>query len=228
VDRIIPSNSRVSAVAPDARMQLIDLDYRSAGAQATRPEVEDNKAGPKLPVVNVEVSAPLFAVISPLIVLTLYMFLSSFLRRLWLAFANLPATFPDGTDLDERGYPSPISGLVRRHLCLLKDNQPIFYKIEYWTTSAIIYFVAPMTIAYLLFVDCRTALPIGITAIHTIAFVMASLIGLATFKSLARLIADRLTFKVDRLPNEELNNLVQIQKDENQERLRRKIAGLRS
>ena len=180
-------------------------------------------ASVKVPVINAEVPATVFAVVSPVIILALYTFLNSSLRRLWRAFAALPAIFPDGSALDERGYPSPIGGLVRHHLNLLKGDQSRFYKVERFVTGAIVNLTAPLTILLLLLFDGLKAVPVYIYTVHGAGLLVAMMICYVMMTSLSDVVADRRSRSVDRLGHAELRELVKVQNDQAQSTIRDRI-----
>ncbi len=81
-----------------------------------------NSGSSPLPIIQTKVPIAGFYWAAPAILLALYCYLHLYLQRLWEGMANLPAIFLDGRKLDECAYPWLLSGIVRKHVPLLKDK----------------------------------------------------------------------------------------------------------
>ncbi|HWA48920.1 MAG TPA: pentapeptide repeat-containing protein, partial [Dongiaceae bacterium] len=73
-----------------------------------------NAGTAKLPFVDVEIPTASFYVVAPAILLVAHIYLQLHLRRLWETLAELPAMFPDGQRLDERGAAWLLANAARR------------------------------------------------------------------------------------------------------------------
>ena len=191
----------------------IILTYQPVAARMRYPALAHHVRahGIKIPVVEAEVPPVVFALVAPLIVVALYAFLSALLRRVWLSLAALPAFFIDGTALDEKGYPSPISGLVRRHLHLMQNDTSAILRAEQIATGLVVYGSAPGTLLTLMLFDSVKQVGFWVSGWHTALFVICLVLCATMYGSLLSIVADRRPRAVDRLHDEELRDLFKLQ-----------------
>lgn len=104
-----------------------------------------NSASSPLPIIQTRVPIAEFYWWAPFLLLGLYLYLHLYLRRMWKAFAGLPARFPDGKALDERAYPWILNGVVRRHFDLLEQRSR-FDVLEEWSAIALAWWFVPLTL----------------------------------------------------------------------------------
>jgi uncharacterized protein YjbI with pentapeptide repeats len=79
----------------------------------------------------------------------MFVYLHLYLQRLWEALAELPAVFPDGRPLDKRAYPWLLNGLVRAHFKLLRNERPLFSRLQSFISILLAWWLVPLTLLLL-------------------------------------------------------------------------------
>jgi Pentapeptide repeats (8 copies) len=85
--------------------------------------------GTTLPFIHAAVAPRHFGWIAPLIILTLFVYMVTYLAETWVQLSKLPAVFPDGSPLDRRAYPLSLNCLIRKYFMRLHQTPPIYYEM---------------------------------------------------------------------------------------------------
>lgn len=85
--------------------------------------------------------------LAPAVLLSLYLVLLFHLQRLWDAVLELPAVFPDGKLLGEKG-PWIVTGLLRLHFRWMNKDAPSTRIIEKFISGALAYWIVPFTLLF--------------------------------------------------------------------------------
>jgi uncharacterized protein YjbI with pentapeptide repeats len=85
--------------------------------------------------------------LAPAVLLSLYLVLLFHLQRLWDAVLELPAVFPDGQLLGEKG-PWIVTGLLRLHFRWMNKDAPSTRIIEKFISGALAYWIVPVTLVF--------------------------------------------------------------------------------
>jgi uncharacterized protein YjbI with pentapeptide repeats len=85
--------------------------------------------------------------IMPALLLAVYLVFQFHLQRLWDAVLELPAVFPDGRILGDKG-PGIIKGLLRAHFRWMNEDAPSTRLIEKSISMFLAYWVAPLTLLF--------------------------------------------------------------------------------
>jgi uncharacterized protein YjbI with pentapeptide repeats len=124
---------------------------------ATRTDVQllTNTMTAELPIVQTEIKIIGFYFVAPFLLFGFYLYFHLYLQRLWEMIAALPARFPDGTTLDEKSYPRPLSGIVRVTVPLLRRDFPPLSALPALGIFMVVWGAVPFTLWGL----CWTYLP---------------------------------------------------------------------
>jgi len=85
--------------------------------------------------------------IVPVLLIGIYMVFQFHLQRLWDAVLELPAVFPDGRVLGEKG-PWIIKGLLRAHFRWMNEDAPSTRLIEKSVSMFLAYWLVPLTLLF--------------------------------------------------------------------------------
>ena len=110
--------------------------------------ITDSVSSP-LPIIGTNIRISGFYFAAPWILFGIYIWFHLYLQNLWKELSHLPATFPDGKDLDEKIDPWLVNGLVRAHLPLLKTHRPFLSKLQVGLSIILIWWVVPFTLVLL-------------------------------------------------------------------------------
>jgi len=83
--------------------------------------------------------------LAPLVILSLYLLFQFHLQKVWEAALELPAIFPDGHPLDDRG-PEIIVGLLRAHFWWMNRERSSTQWVEKTISVLLAYWAAPFTL----------------------------------------------------------------------------------
>jgi len=86
-----------------------------------------------------------FYLISPAVLLILYLVFHFYLQQAWENLMELPAVFPDGRELGASG-PRVVQALARTHFYWLSPQSPSVRFIEKWAVRIAAYWLAPFTL----------------------------------------------------------------------------------
>jgi len=153
-------------------------------AQTRDADLFTNQGTTKLPVVDAEVSVVLFYLLTPAVLLSVYVYFHVYLQRLWEALAQLPAVFPDGETLDRKSHPWLVNDLIRDYFPRLHDECPPLSGIQRRLCVFLVWWLIPVSLLpfwakYLVRRDW------SVTLLHIAALVLAVWIA-ALFYRLAR------------------------------------------
>lgn len=100
-----------------------------------------------LPYVHATTALPTaeFYLISPAVLLILYVVFHFHLQQAWEKLMELPAVFPDGRDFGANA-PRIVMGLARSHFYWLSPDSPSARFIEKYTVRILAYWLAPFTL----------------------------------------------------------------------------------
>ena len=137
-----------------------------------------NSASIALPVVGTQIPIVGFYVATPLLLMTLYLYLNVVLQRFWESLARLPAVFPDGTPVDQRLEHSLFLGLGRRYTPRLNTRdrwQPALVWAQALVGIVVAWVLLPLTLLAFAVRYMPRQDPTGMI-LHMILFV-AALVG---------------------------------------------------
>lgn len=83
-----------------------------------------------LPLVETKIPLGGFYLVSPLILLAIYIYFHIHLQHLWKEIADLPAIFPDGKPADEKIYPWLLNGFASSHIGKLPRDRSLLHIME--------------------------------------------------------------------------------------------------
>lgn len=116
-------------------------------ATTTDARLLTNSASSPLPIIQTEIPIAGFFWAAPVILLAIYIWFHLYLQEMWKRLAGLPAIFPDGKPLDEKVYPWLLTGLVRPHFKLLRENRPPLSRVKVGISILLAWWVVPFTFA---------------------------------------------------------------------------------
>jgi hypothetical protein len=83
-----------------------------------------------LPIVQTPIPIVAFFGATPVLLLTVYLYLHFSFQNLWEALATLPAVFPDGRKLHERALPWILGPIVRIHFKRLECPRLQWFQVR--------------------------------------------------------------------------------------------------
>ena len=100
-----------------------------------------------LPYVHATTAIPTaeFYLISPVVLLILYLVLHFHLQQAWEKLMELPSVFPDGTEFGANA-PRLVMGVARSHFYWLSPDSPSERFIEKWSVRILAYWLVPVTL----------------------------------------------------------------------------------
>jgi len=125
-----------------------------------------------------------FYLIMPAVLLVVYLVFQFHLQRLWDAVLELPAVFPDGRVLGDKG-PGIIKGLLRAHFRWMNEDAPSTRLIEKSISMSLAYWVVPWTLLffwgrYLTMQDMHG------TALHALFLLVATAVAIYSTTKIGR------------------------------------------
>jgi uncharacterized protein YjbI with pentapeptide repeats len=112
-----------------------------------------------------------FYLISPILLLVLFVRFQFLLLRVWSSMSALPAVFQDGQTI-ERGGPWYLMGLVRRHFRWLRESKTPVSLMENVIATLLAYWAVPATIA-LLWIRYLVRQDLRGTSLHVLFFALS-------------------------------------------------------
>ena len=100
----------------------------------------------QLPLISASVPISGFYLVTPILLVLLFLYFHISLHRLWEMLADLPAVFPDGAPLDQRAYPWLLTGVVRSRMSLLQKMKPPLTELQTFISVLLAYAVVPVTL----------------------------------------------------------------------------------
>ena len=100
----------------------------------------------QIPVLDIEVSTTVFLIVTPGVLLVLYILVHLYLQRLWAMMAQLPAIFPDGITVDAKTYPWLVNDRIRTGFPQLNRKPAPMSWLHVTTFGGIVYGVTPVAI----------------------------------------------------------------------------------
>lgn len=128
--------------------------------------VTDRAASP-LPIIQTSIPIVSFYVVTPLLLLGLYLYFHFYLQKLWEELATLPAIFQDGRPLYAKADPWLLSDLVRSHLSKLSYDRPFMSYLQKWISILLAWWVVPIT-EVLFWARYIRRHDLTVTAFHTV------------------------------------------------------------
>lgn len=164
---------------------LLGCSYASLTSMGTtHVQLFSGSSYPTLPLLGTQVPTGLFFFLAPLILLIVFFYLHISLQRLWETIAELPAYFPDGSSLDKKVYPWLVSGIVQTCFSLLSINRPPLSRWQILVSTAILYWVVPLTLL-ILWAKYLVRHEWSVTA-SQVAFLLVAIPATTYFQHLAR------------------------------------------
>jgi hypothetical protein len=87
-----------------------------------------------------------FHLLTPLLLLGLYVYLQLSVQRMWEGLGTLPAIFPDGDPVDAKAHPWLLTGLARTYSPWLQEKGAAPSALEQQVTLLLGYWVVPATL----------------------------------------------------------------------------------
>ena len=144
----------VNDVSGNAQTAFLSMLAACAYCWLTIATTEDarlltNSTSTPLPVIQAPVPIAGFFRFAPFLLLAIFVWLQLYLQDMWRGLACLPAIFPDGKALDEKANPWLLTGFVRPHFKLLRDDRPPLSRVKSTISIALAWWMVPATIAVL-------------------------------------------------------------------------------
>jgi uncharacterized protein YjbI with pentapeptide repeats len=146
-----PALDQVAAISSEARKIFIGLLAACVYSWLVIGTTTDvalilNTASSPLPIINTPMPIAGFYVVGGMLLAAIYCYLQFYLQRLWRTLATLPAIFPDGTALDDKSDPWPLTGLARAYVpCLSRTAADPLRPFENVVTIALVWALVPVT-----------------------------------------------------------------------------------
>jgi uncharacterized protein YjbI with pentapeptide repeats len=102
-----------------------------------------------LPIINTRVSIVSFYLAAPAILLALFLYFHIYLQRLWEKLARLPATFPDGTVIDQKIFPWLMNSLIRLYPTYSGGSGPALLRLQGFLLQVLGWWLVPITMLLL-------------------------------------------------------------------------------
>lgn len=132
----------------------------------------------KIPVLDIEVSTTVFLIVTPGVLLVLYILVHLYLQRLWAMMAQLPAIFPDGVTVDANTYPWLVNDRIRLGFSRLSAHPTPLAWLHVVAFGTIVYGTVPFAIL-LVYLRClirhdwvMTDWHLGFLAVNSAAWIM--------------------------------------------------------
>jgi uncharacterized protein YjbI with pentapeptide repeats len=144
----------VNNVSENAQTAFLSMLAACAYCWLTIATTEDarlltNSTSSPLPVIQTPVPIAGFFWFAPFLLLAIFVWFHLYLQDMWNGLAGLPAFFPDGKALDEKANPWLLTGFVRPHFKLLRDDRPPLSRLKSAISIALAWWLVPVTIAVL-------------------------------------------------------------------------------
>jgi uncharacterized protein YjbI with pentapeptide repeats len=101
----------------------------------------------QLPVINVQIPIVSFYIVTPILLLGVYIYFHIYLQRLWEAIAKLPAIFPDGMTVDEKTPAWLLTDLPRKYFSRLAQRHLPLATLQSVLSITLAYWLVPLTLA---------------------------------------------------------------------------------
>jgi uncharacterized protein YjbI with pentapeptide repeats len=115
-------------------------------ATTTDVSLVTNRGSSPLPIIQASIPIVAFYVVTPLLLLGVYLYFHLYLQKLWEELGSLPAIFPDGRPLQAKADPWLLSDLVRSHVSKLSANRPFLSYLQQWISVLLGWWVVPITL----------------------------------------------------------------------------------
>jgi len=102
----------------------------------------------RLPFAGVTIPATIFFGAVPIILLLLFLYFHLVQQRVWEAISDLPAVFPDGTDLQKNIYPWLLNGIASAHVKYIRKNRPVFSRFQNAISIIVAWWLVPYTMVW--------------------------------------------------------------------------------
>ena len=109
-----------------------------------------NASVASLPIIGTEISTVGFYLISPLILLGIYVYFHVYLQRIWESLGRLPAIFATGRCLDRSVYPWLLIGSIYDYFPVLKAHRPYLASLQIYICFIGAWALVPITVLSLL------------------------------------------------------------------------------
>jgi hypothetical protein len=159
---------------------------------ATTKDVQliTNSYSSKLPVLGAELPVVGFYVVTPIILLGLFIYFHIYFQRLWETLTKLPAIFPDGRRLDEKSHPWLLNDLAARHFPRLRERALRLSALQSVLSILLGYCLVPFTLLALWMRFIRVDNWI-VTGIQVAAIAIAVEIGSYNFRLIQTTVSEK-------------------------------------
>jgi uncharacterized protein YjbI with pentapeptide repeats len=99
-----------------------------------------------LPIISTAIPMSAFYLITPILIISVFLYFHLYLQRLWSGLAEMPAVFPDGRPLQSRVYPWILTGIVRSRFKNLAPTADVFSRFEELVSIIFAWWIVPATI----------------------------------------------------------------------------------
>jgi uncharacterized protein YjbI with pentapeptide repeats len=104
-----------------------------------------DRASSPLPIIQTSVRIVGFYIVSPLLLLCVYLYFHFYLQKLWEELASLPAVLQDGRPLHAKVDPWLMNDLVRSHVIRLNAGRPFMSYLQLWISVLVAWWMVPIT-----------------------------------------------------------------------------------
>lgn len=139
----------------------------------------------KLPVISTEIPIGYFYIVTPVLLLALFVYFHIYLQRLWEALAGLPAIFPDGRRLDEKTPAWLMNDLVRKYFPKLRNPVLPLSRLQYRLSILLGYVLIPFVLIAI-WSECLRIESWRFTATHIFTITVVTAIGTYCYTLLRR------------------------------------------
>jgi uncharacterized protein YjbI with pentapeptide repeats len=112
--------------------------------QTTDTALFSNSGGAKLPIVQADLPVALFYLVSPFLLLSIYIYMNIQVARLWVPIGSLPEIFEDGLPIYNRLYPWFFIGLFHIFSRPRYYVRPTFFLTQGFISTVVLFILMPV------------------------------------------------------------------------------------
>lgn len=142
---------RISVLCRNAGRIFISVMLVCAYLIVTMYTIKDSalvleSADHTLPLVGIKAQISTFDVVGSIGLLLLFVYAHLYLQRMWRLLSRMPALFPDGSRLDQKIHPWPMTSLVRRSFKKLRSERSAYHVLEEAAVIFFAWYFVPLTL----------------------------------------------------------------------------------
>jgi uncharacterized protein YjbI with pentapeptide repeats len=141
------ANQIAQAARPVYLAMILTCAYTALTvAGTTDSQLLSDSLSTALPVLDFKVPLSGFFILAPTVLLATYLYLHSYLQRLWEEIAKLPTVFPDGRTIESHLHPWLLSRFSQLHRKATDKRVGLYQRIETLIAAFLAWGLVPLTL----------------------------------------------------------------------------------